>query len=163
MQEECRISIRAGDVDIDLIGEQMEVEERMERLKEGGQWDIMLERLTVAADAAKITDSSSSNKNDRGWAFKNMIDNCNLNRKPDQVLAAIHHLRSREGLKDCPPRVIEQLFEEAGLEKPGNLSLYLNRLRERGLLEIPMNVQDKNRYAVLTLEGLSHLSNRTQS
>ena len=77
------------------------------------------------------------------------------------VLAAIHYLRDVEGVHDSPPRVVARLFEDAGLEAPGNLSLYLNRLRERGLLEIPEIGGGKNRYVVLTPAGRRHLDERT--
>jgi len=53
------------------------------------------------------------------------------------------------------------LFEDAGLEKPGNLSLYLNRLREKEFLQIPQGEEDKNRYAILTPEGRAHLDKRS--
>ena len=54
-------------------------------------------------------------------------------------------------------RIINQLFEDAGMEAPGNLSLYLNRLRERKFLVIPDGSEDKNRFAVLSDEGRAHL------
>jgi hypothetical protein len=84
-----------------------------------------------------------------------------LKRKPDQVLGAIHYLREVEGVSDSPPRVINQLFEDAGMESPGNLSLYLNRLRERKFLVIPDGNEDKNRFAVLSVEGRAHLDKRS--
>ena len=43
---------------------------------------------------------------DRGIAFRRIVNHCNLTRKPDQVLAAIHYLRSIEGAPDSPPRVV---------------------------------------------------------
>jgi DNA-binding MarR family transcriptional regulator len=84
-----------------------------------------------------------------------------LERKPDQVLGAIHYLRSVEGVQDSPPRVINQLFEDAKITPPGNLSLYLNRLRERNFLMIPPGKEDKNRFAHLTEEGRAHLDKRS--
>ena len=83
-------------------------------------------------------------------------------RKPDQVLGAIQYLRDVEGVNDSPPRVINQLFEDAGLEPPGNLSLYLNRLHERGFLVTPPSAKEKNRYAILTPEGRAHLDKRSR-
>jgi DNA-binding MarR family transcriptional regulator len=55
------------------------------------------------------------------------------------------------------------LFEDAGFAPPDNLSLYLNRLRERGFLEIPENTEDKNRFAVLTSQGREHLNKRSSA
>ena len=91
-----------------------------------------------------------------------LIENCSLIRKPDQVLGAIQYLRDVEGINDSPPRVIDNLFEDAGLEPPGNLSLYLNRLRERGFLVTPPSAKEKNRYAILTPEGRAHLDKRSR-
>ena len=75
---------------------------------------------------------------------------------------AFQYLRDVEGVNDSPPRVIDQLFEDAGLEPPGNLSLYLNRLRERGFLVTPPSAKEKNRYAILTPEGRAHLDKRSR-
>ena len=47
------------------------------------------------------------------------------------------------------------------VEAPDNLSLYLNRLVERGFLTCPPGSNDKNRYAVLTPEGRAHLDRRS--
>ena len=66
-------------------------------------------------------------------------------------------MRDIERVMDSPPRIINQLFEDAGMEAPGNLSLYLNRLRERNFLVIPDGSEDKNRFAVLSDEGRAHL------
>ncbi|MBT3657367.1 MAG: hypothetical protein HN544_04110, partial [Euryarchaeota archaeon] len=94
--------------------------------------------------------------------FRALIENCSLIRKPDQVLGAIQYLRDVEGVNDSPPRVIDQLFIDAGLEPPGNLSLYLNRLREKGFLVTPPSAKEKNRYAILTPEGRAHLDKRSR-
>ena len=66
-------------------------------------------------------------------------------------------MREIERVMDSPPRIINQLFEDAGMDAPGNLSLYLNRLRERNFLVIPDGSEDKNRFAVLSDEGRAHL------
>ena len=63
---------------------------------------------------------------------------------------------------DSPPRAINQLFEDAGMQAPGNLSLYLNRLRERNFLVIPEGSVDKNRFAILSEEGRAHLDKRSE-
>ena len=99
---------------------------------------------------------------DRGIAFRRIVNHCNLTRKPDQVLVAIHYLRSIEGAPDSPPRVVMSLFTDAGIEPPGNLSLYLNRLRERGFLDIPEGSPDKNRFVIVTDAGRHHLDMRSQ-
>ena len=89
------------------------------------------------------------------------FDNCALSRKPDQVLGAIHYLRDVEGISDSPPRVVNQLFSDAGIDPPGNLSLYLNRLKERNFLIVPRGKDEKNRFAILTPEGQAHLDKRS--
>ena len=66
-------------------------------------------------------------------------------------------------VNDSPPRVINQLFDDAGMETPGNLSLYLNRRRERGYIVIPPSANEKNRYAILTPEGRGHLDRRSRT
>jgi len=163
MEDDTRLTIHAGDIEIDMIGGQSEIEGRLTRIKEDGQWDLLLEQIKAAVAKSKISNNAVEGLSERGRIFRAMIENCNLDRKPDQVLASIHYLRSSEGVDDCPPRVIEKIFEDAGLERPGNLSLYLNRLRERGLLEIPAHKGDKNRYAILSYEGRAHLESRSHS
>ena len=116
------------------------------------------EDVKAAVDAAK-----RSGLPERGTAFRALLDNCNLNKRPDQVLAALHYLRDVEGVNDSPPRVLMDLFADAGIGAPGNLSLYLNRLRDRGFLTIPPSADDKNRYAVLTPEGRAHLDKRSRN
>jgi len=163
MEDDTRLTINVGDIEIDIVGGQSEIEERLTGIKEDGQWNILLEQIKVVVENSDVSDTTAEGLCERGRIFRAMIENCNLDRKPDQVLASIHYLRSSEGAEDCPPRVIEKIFEDAGLERPGNLSLYLNRLRERGLLEIPANKDDKNRYAILSYEGRAHLESRSQS
>ena len=58
-------------------------------------------------------------------------------------------------------RILKQLFEDSGLAAPDNLSLYLNRLIERGFISCPPGSSGKNRYAVLTPEGRAHLDLRS--
>ncbi len=67
------------------------------------------------------------------------------------------------GVNDSPPRTINNLFADAGMPAPDNLSLYLNRLRDRGFLTIPPSADEKNRYAILTPEGRAHLDKRSNS
>ena len=161
-----RVSITAGDIEIELEGATIEVNERLGMMKEDDTWTILIERLRDAREAA-IDAAQAAAKNagltERGSAFAALLSNCSLTKKPDQVLGAIHFLREVESLDDAPPRVINKLFEDAGFNPPDNLSLYLNRLRERGFLEIPENTEDKNRYAILTSEGKEHLNKRSSA
>ena len=83
--------------------------------------------------------------------------------EPEQVLGATHVLRDLAGNKACPPRPVNPLFEEATLEPPGNLSLYINRLREKGFLDIPKKYGDKNRHAELTALGRKHLEEKSSN
>ena len=44
----------------------------------------------------------------RGSAFKSLIESCNISKKPDRVLAAIHYLKMKVLM--MPPRVIMICF-----------------------------------------------------
>ncbi len=165
MEDEARVLIKAGDIEIDLTGAQTSVDERLTRVRDDDTWSIALSRIRNARELAieaAIEAARSSGLPERGSAFKSLIDNCNLVRKPDQVLGAIQYLRDVEGINDSPPRIIDGLFEDAGMPPPGNLSLYLNRLRDRGFLSIPPSAKEKNRYATLTPEGRAHLDKRSR-
>lgn len=164
MEATTKISVIAGDIEIDLEGAAMEVEEQLLLHRQDDTWTIMLGRLAQArSDALEAAVSAAKEKGlpERGSAFRVLLDTCSLERKPDQVLGAIHYLRGVEGVEDSPPRVINQLFEDAKIAPPGNLSLYLNRLRERNFLMIPPGKEDKNRFAHLTEEGRAHLDKRS--
>jgi len=161
-----KISVTAGDVEIDLDGSTTELEEMLSLLRKDDSWGLMIDRLKVARNAAMeaaIAAAKASGLPERGSAFRTLVETCSLKRKPDQVLGAIHYLREVESVTDSPPRVINQLFEDAGMESPGNLSLYLNRLRERNFLIIPSGNEDKNRFAILSGEGRAHLDKRSSN
>ena len=164
MEANSRVSVIAGDIEIDLEGAAMEVEELLILHRQDDTWTIMLDRLAQARKDALEAAVSAAKENglpERGSAFRVLLETCSLERKPDQVLGAIHYLRSVEGIQDSPPRVINQLFSDAKIDPPGNLSLYLNRLRERKFLVIPPGKEDKNRFAHLTEEGRAHLDKRS--
>ena len=164
MEANSKVSVIAGDIEIDLEGAAMEVEEQLILHRQDDTWTIMLDRLAQARkDALEAAVSAAKEKGlpERGSAFRVLLETCSLERKPDQVLGAIHYLRSVEGIQDSPSRVINQLFSDAKIDPPGNLSLYLNRLRERKFLVIPPGKEDKNRFAHLTEEGRAHLDKRS--
>ena len=164
MEANSKVSVIAGDIEIDLEGAAMEVEEQLILHRQDDTWTIMLDRLALARkDALEAAVSAAKEKGlpERGSAFRVLLETCSLERKPDQVLGAIHYLRSVECIQDSPPRVINQLFSDAKIDPPGNLSLYLNRLRERKFLVIPPGKEDKNRFAHLTEEGRAHLDKRS--
>ena len=164
MEAATKIYVTAGDIEIDLEGATMEVEEQLILHRHDDTWTIMLARLAQArSDALEAAVSAAKERGlpERGSAFRVLLNTCSLERKPDQVLGAIHYLRSVENVNDSPPRVINQLFEDAKIDPPGNLSLYLNRLRERNFLMIPSGKEDKNRFAHLTDEGRAHLDKRS--
>ena len=164
MEANSKVSVIAGDIEIDLEGAAMEVEEQLILHRQDDTWTIMLDRLAQARkDALEAAVSAAKEKGlpERGSAFRVLLETCSLERKPDQVLGAIHYLRSVEGIQDSPPRIINQLFSDAKIDPPGNLSLYLNRLRERKFLVIPPGKEDKNRFAHLTEEGRAHLDKRS--
>ena len=159
-----RVLIRVGDVEIDISGSQREVDAQMMEIREGEQWSTAIAKVRSAREAAiaaAVEAAKKSGMPDRGAAFRSLIENSTLTKKPDQVLAAIQYLRDVEGTDDSPPRVLKKLFDDSGLGAPDNLSLYLNRLVERGFLTCPPGSKDKNRYAVLTPEGRAHLDRRS--
>ena len=159
-----RVLIRVGDVEIDISGSQREVDAQMMDIREGEQWSTAIAKVRSAREsaiAAAVEAAKKSGMPERGSAFRSLIENSTLTKKPDQVLAAIQYLRDVEGTDDSPPRVLKKLFSDSGLVAPDNLSLYLNRLVERGFLTCPPGSNDKNRYAVLTPEGRAHLDRRS--
>ena len=159
-----RVLIRVGDVEIDISGSQREVDAKMMDIREGEQWSTAIAKVRSAREAAIAAAGEAAKKSgmpERGSAFRSLIENSTLTKKPDQVLAAIQYLRDVEGTDDSPPRVLKKLFDDSGLGAPDNLSLYLNRLVERGYLTCPPGSKDKNRYAVLTPEGRAHLDRRS--
>ena len=159
-----RFTVQAGDVEIDLEGASIQIDEQIAQLKTEHTWTVLLERIREAREQAleaAVTAAREAGLPERGSAFRALLENCALTRKPDQVLGAIHYLRNVEGIEDSPPRVVNDLFNDAGIDPPGNLSLYLNRLKERNFLEVPSGKEDKNRFAILTPEGQAHLDKRS--
>ena len=158
--------IQAGDVEIDLGGAAIQIDEQMMHTKAEHTWTVLLERIREAREAAMeaaVVAARDAGLPERGSAFRALLENCALSRKPDQVLGAIHYLRNVEGIQDSPPRVVNELFTDSGIETPGNLSLYLNRLKERNFLIVPSGKDDKNRFAILTPEGQAHLDKRSNA
>ena len=159
-----RVLIRVGDVEIDISGSQREVDAEMMNIRDGEEWSTAIAKVRSAREtaiSAAIEAAKKSGMPERGSAFRSLIENSSLTKKPDQVLAAIQYLREVEGIDDSPPRVVKKLFDDSGLAAPDNLSLYLNRLVERGFISCPPGTSDKNRYAVLTPEGRAHLDRRS--
>ena len=161
-----RLTIQAGDVEIDLEGAAIQIDEQMLQTKTEHTWTVLLERIREAREAAleaAVSAARDAGLPERGSAFRALLENCALTRKPDRVLGAIHYLRDVEGISDSPPRVVNDLFTDAGIDPPGNLSLYLNRLKERNFLMVPTGKDDKNRFAILTPEGQAHLDKRSNA
>ena len=161
-----KISIQVGEFEFESEGSELEVDEKFTQFKEEGFWNIIKERLEEAKDMTiDATNANSQQKSipERGMKFRTLVENCSLEGKPEQVLGALHFLRDVEGLDDCPPRVINALFEQANIEPPGNLSLYINRLREKGFLTIAKKHGDKNRFAELTESGRKHLETKAKN
>ena len=161
-----RISVQAGDIEIELDGAAIQIDETLAQMRTDHSWTVLLERIRQAREnalEAAVAAAKEAGLPERGSAFRALLENCALTRKPDQVLGAIHYLRTVEGVTDSPPRVVNQLFNDAGIEPPGNLSLYLNRLKERAFLTVPSGMEEKNRYAILTAEGQNHLDKRSRA
>ena len=103
---------------------------------------------------------------ERGSAFRRLLDTCGVDKKSDIILAAIHYLRSVEKESDTPPRDVRGLIAQSGkwdedeVEK-WNLSLYINRMLDGStpLLKYPEGKAHKNRFVVLTSDGVDHLEN----
>ena len=109
-----KISIRVGEFEFETEGSEIEVDEKYAQFKEEGFWSIITERLEEAKDMTiDATNNASQTKSipERGMQFRTLVENCSLEGKPDQVLGALHFLRDVEGKEDCPPRVINALFE----------------------------------------------------
>ena len=161
-----RLTIQAGDVEIDLEGAAIQIDEQLTHVKAEHTWTVLLERIREARETAMeaaVVAAREAGLPERGSAFRALLENCALSRKPDQVLGAIHYLRDVEGIEDSPPRIVNELFTDAGIDPPGNLSLYLNRLKERNFLMVPNGKDDKNRFAILTPEGQAHLDKRSNA
>ena len=158
--QDARVYIRVGDIEIDLSGEQQEVDGHLMKIMEGEEWSTALSKIRSkreSAISAAIDAAKNSGLPERGSSFKTLIESCKITKKPDRVLAAIHYLKDVEGVDDLPPRIITDLFADAELEPTKNLSLYLNRLLEKNFLSIPSSSSEKNRNANLTPEGRTHL------
>ena len=128
-----RLTIQAGDVEIDLEGAAIQIDEQLTHVKAEHTWTVLLERIREARETAMeaaVVAAREAGLPERGSAFRALLENCALSRKPDQVLGAIHYLRDVEGIEDSPPRIVNELFTDAGIDPPGNLSLYLNRLKD---------------------------------
>ena len=161
-----RLTIQAGDVEIDLEGAAIQIDEQLTHVKAEHTWTVLLERIREARETAMeaaVVAAREAGLPERGSAFRALLENRALSRKPDQVLGAIHYLRDVEGIEDSPPRIVNELFTDAGIDPPGNLSLYLNRLKERNFLMVPNGKDDKNRFAILTPEGQAHLDKRSNA
>ena len=52
MEDEAKVLIRAGDVEIDLSGAQNSVDERLIKVKEDDTWSIALSRIRNARERA---------------------------------------------------------------------------------------------------------------
>lgn len=103
---------------------------------------------------------------ERGSAFRRLLDTCGVDKKSDVILAAIHYLRSVERESDTPPRDVRILIAQSGMwdedeVEKWNLSLYINRMLEGSspLLEYPEGKASKNRFVVLTDDGVDYLEN----
>ena len=101
-----RLSIQAGDIEIDLEGATIQIDEQLAHAKAEHTWTVLLERIREAREnalEAAVNAAREAGLPERGSAFRSLLENCALTRKPDQVLGAIHYLRSVEDVQDSPP------------------------------------------------------------
>ena len=164
-----RIYIKAGSEEIDLSGSAREVSDAWLNITKQDTWQSTLSRIRVARQEAidRATEMAvKSGIPERGSAFRRLLDTCGVEKKSDVILAAIHYLRSVEKENDTPPRDVRSLIAQSGkwdeeeVEK-WNLSLYINRMLDGSspLLEYPEGNNRKNRFVVLTDDGVDHLEN----
>jgi len=166
-EDNARVVVRIGSTEIDITGSQSEVSAELLELEQDEAWSGALLRLRTVRDAAiaaAVAAAEEQGLPERGSAFRALLDNCRLTRKPDLILAAIHYMREVESVADSPPRAVKRLFIDAGFTEGEianwNISLYINRLREQGRLTIPQDRPEKNRFAVLTDGGRALLDSR---
>tara|TARA_B100000902_G_scaffold398222_1_gene464259 strand:+ start:229 stop:792 length:564 start_codon:yes stop_codon:yes gene_type:complete len=168
-----RIYIRVGSEEIDLTGGDSEIEDSLGKILKTDTWQSALSKIRKSRDSAieAATKSALEAKiPERGSSFGHLLRSCGIDKTGDIILASIHYLRSVERESDTPPREIRRLISQTGrwteeeVEK-WNLSLYINRMIEGGatergrgpLLRFPSDAPDKNRFVVLTSEGLDYL------
>jgi methylmalonyl-CoA mutase cobalamin-binding subunit len=80
MEDDTRVLIRAGDVEIDLTGAQTSVDERLTRVRQDDTWSIALSRIRNARERAieaAVEAARESGLPERGSAFRALIENCN--------------------------------------------------------------------------------------
>ncbi len=146
-------------MDTDFV--RLDIEHEGQRWLIEGDAEVVLKRIEEELEEGLLEKIVASTKTEEeGGAvgiFNALLEELDVVRRPEQVLLAIHSLRSVDNEVEIPPRVIENLFKDAEMKPPGNLSLYMNRLRERGLIEVPDVEGQKNRHAYLTDEGRRHL------
>ena len=117
--------IRVGDVEIDLTGSQKEVDAEMMNIREGEEWSTAIAKVRSAREtaiAAAVEAAKKSGMPERGSAFRSLIENSSLTKKPDQVLAAIQYLREVEGLDENISNIeiesFQAMIERATAEFP---------------------------------------------
>ena len=141
-----RLTIQAGDVEIDLEGAAIQIDEQITHAKSEHTWTMLLERIREARESAMeaaVTAAREAGLPERGSAFRALLENCALTRKPDQVLGAIHYLRNVEGISDSlSPRVVNELFADAGIDPPGE-TLFVPESPEGA--KLPQGPQRKGR------------------
>ena len=147
MEDDTRLTINVGDVEIDMVGGQSEIEERLTRIKEDGQWEILLEQIKIAVENSDVSDTVPEGLCERGKIFRAMVENCNLDRKPDQILASIHYLRSSEGVDEARKRNL--VMWQSKKMKMRKLQTVKNEMIRRGVakaVHIRKHVYSKNIY-----------------
>ena len=112
-----RIIIRVGSTEVDLTGSSREVNDSWLKLKEQDTWASALSKIRTARQDAIEAARKSLNETgvpERGSAFRRLLENCNIFRTGDVILAAIHYLRSVEKEDNTPPREVKKLIEDCG-------------------------------------------------
>ena len=159
---QCRILINVGEIEIELIGSKIEVNSKFLEIKEGEEWSAAMGKIREAKEHADLAIDVIKNYATPNMLehFKIFVNKYKLKKGPDQVLAAIHYLSEVEKVDDIPPRKIEDLFLGANLPVPKNLSLYLNRLKDKNMLDYAEGKPEKNRFLILTRDGREYLDSK---
>ena len=78
-----RLTIQAGDVEIDLEGAAIQIDEQMLQTKTEHTWTVLLERIREAREAAleaAVSAARDAGLPARGSAFRALLENCALTR-----------------------------------------------------------------------------------
>jgi len=157
MEEEWKVVLSGTGFEINIEGDQEVVEEGIEAARHDGSWDEAIASLRDVVEKAIENAKTGGGSTARGRALMAFLKDYRVEKRVDQILSAIHILREDDLHSEIPPRMIQQLIEDAGVAAPSNISLYVNRLHEKGYVELPEGEGQRNRWAKVSDAGIQHL------